>query len=227
MKKMTAPPLFQGRGTSSWTPIDVTKTTSQSSPKQLKRPADSQSTRLEAGAYCRAVRPQTPYIKMIKEEWIGFQLPTYPSPPFDSSLAQGYEDMKIEIRDRHRIKTRNQPQPCHGMGVSTSGVCREPSAPTAPILVRTPTGKFLGNTAVKFTEGQTNADRCTSGPSKRHRNDVLSLLDDTIDMLIRIDRLWTPNHGWVPTDMADTVAVIAHRFSAKSKARSGATGAVN
>ena len=57
MKKTKAPQPLRGPGTSSWTPTGATRTIRASSPKPPKRPADSPSTRLEAGEHCRTVRP--------------------------------------------------------------------------------------------------------------------------------------------------------------------------
>ena len=135
--------------------------------------------------------------------------------------------MKIEIRDRRRTATRNQSPQCLGTGANIFGVCRGPFAQTAPILVPTPTAKSLGNIAVKFTGRQNDAGPFSFKPSKRHRTDVVNLLDDTIVMLTRIDRLWTPEHGKAPADLLPTAEVVVRRFKVKATARPDAAAAAN
>ena len=135
--------------------------------------------------------------------------------------------MKIGVRDRRRTATRNQSPQCLGTGANIFGVCRGPLAQTAPILVPTPTAKSLGNVAVKFTGQQNNAGPFSFKPSKRHRTDVVNLLDDAIVMLTRIDRLWTSEHGKVPADLLATAEMVARRFKVKATARFDATAAAN
>ena len=163
---------------------------------------------------------------MLKEEF-PLTVPTYPPPPFDSSLADAFEDMKIEIRDRRRTATRNQLPPCLGTGANTFGVYRGPFVQTAPIIVPTPTAKSLGNTVARFTGHQNNAGPSGFKHSKRHRTDVVNLLDDTIVMLTRIDRLWTPGHGTVPTDSLATAEMVVRRLKVKANAKFAATAAAN
>ena len=218
--------MFQAPGTYFSMPTDATKITRASSQRQPKRRADSLSTRSGAGDYCRAVRPQTPHIGMLKEEF-PLTEPTYPPPPFDSSLADAFEDLKIEIRDRRRTATRSQLPRCLGTGANTFGVCRGPFAQTAPIVAPMPKARPSGNTVVKFTEHQNNAGPLGFKHTKRHRTDVVNLLDDTIVMLTRIDRLWTPGHGRVPADSLATAEMVVRRLKVKANAKFDATAAAN
>jgi len=161
---------------------------------------------------------------MMKEEQ-GPGTPPCPPPPFDMALGDTFQAINMEIRDRSR-EIEREPIKFPETAASTSGRSRGQCVRSAPILVPTPKVARSDSTAVRFMGAPTSKDRSSSGHHKRFRATIENLLEDSIEMLTRVNQLWKPEHGTVPERLAETAVMLGQDFLAKSGHRERKFGVV-